>query len=57
VFTVCTGAPRKFTRDGDFALAVDDAVYASAPGREPPGENRAGPLPPLTIGDHRGRVL
>jgi RNA polymerase sigma factor (sigma-70 family) len=57
VFTVCTGAPRPFTRDGDFALAVDDAVYASAPGREPPGENRAGPLPPLTIGDHRGRDL
>jgi RNA polymerase sigma factor (sigma-70 family) len=56
-FTVCTGAPRRFTGDGDFALAVDEAVYASAPGREPPGANRAGPLPRLTIGGHRGRVL
>ena len=57
VFTVCTGSPRRFTGDGDFALAVDDAVYASAPGREPPGEYRAGSLPRLTIGGHRGRVL
>jgi RNA polymerase sigma factor (sigma-70 family) len=60
VFTVCTGSPRRFNGDGDFALAVDEAVYAvyaSAPGREPPGEYRAGSLPRPTIGGHRGRVL
>ena len=54
VFTICTGPARQFTGDGDVARAVDDAVYASPPGREPPGGHPAGPVPRLTIGGHRG---